>query len=327
LLRQEQYVSHDTLYADWVAAPEVCFTTGFVDPSLLFPTALKSESEFNPVYVTRWRAEATIEQLLTDEQVRKVAFAKARSIGYTDQDAEDCVQLGSINLWKALQEKPALLADKGPAWVGIWIAFAGSRRALWKHDAHTASDVDPTTDDRDAGQGMISSQRNRPEPWATWATRVDEQIDFEILMRTLAERYEDDHLKLLALYALTTSVKMKDVAAVAGVDKKRFAAVAGNEVKKDIRQLLEGSETKATEIDWNTPPTSGGDLEYVRRVAEQVQENQRLLLALYIVTTSATRKDVTDLFGIGLTAFRKEITQIKMMLSLETRKATYFHHL
>jgi hypothetical protein len=91
--------------------------------------------EPEPRYPTRWRAAATLEELLTDNQVRRVAFAKARSLGYTDQDAEDCFQLGSINLWKALQEQPTLLCDKGAAWVGIWMAFSGSRRALWKHKA------------------------------------------------------------------------------------------------------------------------------------------------------------------------------------------------
>jgi hypothetical protein len=108
----------------------------------------------------------------------------------------------------------------------------------------------------------------------------------------------------------------------AGVDKKRFAEMASNEVKRDIAQLLEvSSETKEEAEYWTKSPQEQCDLECIRRMAEQVQDNQRLLLALYIVTTSATRKDVTDLFGMGLTAFRKEITQIKVLLSTEIRKA------
>ncbi|MEO8612322.1 MAG: hypothetical protein ABI690_30785 [Chloroflexota bacterium] len=261
-----------------------------------------------------------MEELLTDHQVRKVAFAKARSLGYTDQDAEDCVQLGSVNLWKALQEHPTLLSDKGPAWVGVWIAFSGSRRALWKHEARAVSldnpDLGTSIDER-----LLFYQRSRKERWATWATRVDERIDFELVMRALAQRYEHDYMKLLALYALTTSVKMKDVAAIAGIDKKRFAGVVGNAVKDDIRTLLDiDAEAHVSDEFWTDQLKRGENLDCVTRVAERVLDNQRLLLALYIVTTSATRKDVTGLFGISLTAFRKDITHIKTLLAEEFRK-------
>jgi hypothetical protein len=274
-----------------------------------------------PRYPTRWRATVTLEKLLTDTQVRKVAFAKARSLGYTDQDAEDCIQLGSINLWKALQKQPTLLSDKGPAWVGIWIALSGSRRALWKHEARAVSLDDPNLDWQAVDERLLLYQRSRKERWATWATRVDERIDFELLMRTLAERYEHDYLKLLALYSLTTSVKMRDVATLVGIDKKRFAGVVSNAVKDDIRALLEvDAEAHVSDEYWTDQLQRGENLECVTRVAERVMDNQRLLLALYIVTTSATRKDVADLFEIGLTAFRKDITHIKTLLAEEFRK-------
>lgn len=275
-----------------------------------------------PRYSTRWRAAVTLEELLTDTQVRKVAFAKARSLGYTDQDAEDCIQLGSINLWKALQEQPTLLADKGAAWVGIWIAFSGSRRALWKHEARAVALDDPNLDWQAVDERLLLYQRSRKERWATWATRVDERIDFELLMQTLAARYEHDYLKLLALYALTTSVKMKDVARMAGIDKKRFAGVVGNAVKEDIHALLEvNTQARSSDEYWTDQLQRGENLDCVMQVAERVMENQRLLLALYIVTTSATRKDVADLFNISLTAFRKDITRIKTLLAEEFRKA------
>jgi hypothetical protein len=320
-VEQELHSSPSVLSAQWIVFSEIGENN---DPASSLSTSLLEPStvvELEPKYPTRWRASVTLEQLLTDTQVRKVAFSKARSLGYTGQDAEDCVQLGSINLWKALREQPTLLTDKGPAWVGVWIAFSGSRRALWKHESRAVAFDDPNVGWQSIDERLAFYQRSRKERWAGWATRVDERIDFELLIRTLAKRYEQDYLKLLALYALTTSVKMKDVATLAGIDKKRFANVAGNNVKDDIRALLEESiEANCPDEFWTNQLQRGENLDYVTRVAERVIENQRLLLALYIVTTSATRKEVTDLFGISLTAFRKDITQVKTLLAKEFRK-------
>jgi DNA-directed RNA polymerase specialized sigma24 family protein len=263
-------------------------------------------------YETRWRGEAIFEDLLSDPQVRKVAFAKMRSLGYTDEDAEDCFQLGTIKLWQALREQPSLLSDKGAAWVGVWIAQAGSVRSLWKHKARSVPLTDPD----------VYGNR-RLERWASWATRVDQRIDFALLMNALAQRYDGDSIKLFALYSLTTSVKMKDVQAAAHAHKNQLIE-ARNKVKYDIREFLELDEDidPADEY-WTGQLQRGESLECVTRVAERVMDNQRLLLALYIVTTSATRKAVTELFNIPLTKFRQDIAQIKAMLAEECRKVSY----
>ena len=312
MLRTEQKVRpyHSVLSVEWIVVPKSNTHSTSVEK---FPTPLSQElapeCESEPQYITQWRGGATLEDILTDKNVKNVAYAKMRSLGYTDQDAEDCFQLGSLNFWKALKEQPTLLCDKRAAWVGVWIAFSGSRRALWKHKARCVP-LD--------GAYMYGS--NRPERWAGFATRIDEQIDFELLMNALAQRYDGDPLKLYALYSLTTSVKMKDVLPLARVHKNQMIE-ARSAVKEDMRELLElRSETDVSEEFWTDQLKRGENLECVTRVAERVMDNQRLLLALYIVTTSAKRKDVTELFGIGITAFRKEITQIKAMLAEEFRK-------
>ena len=278
------------------------------------PTPLSQEippeCEPEPQYTTQWRGNATLEEILTDKNVLNVAYNKMRSLGYNDQDKEDCFQLGSLNFWKALQDEPTLLRDKRAAWVGVWIAFSGSRRTLWKHKARCVSLDDAYT-----------YGSNRPERWAGFATRVDEKIDFELLMNTLAQRYDGDPLKLFALYSLTTSVKTKDVVSVARVDKNQMVE-ARKQVKADMQKLLEReAEAEVADEFWTDQLKRGEHLECVTRVAERVMDNQRLLLALYIVTTSAKRKDVASLFGIPLTKFRKEIIQVKVMLAEEFRKA------
>lgn len=261
-----------------------------------------------PQYLTQWRGYATLEEILTDKNVRNVAFAKMRSFGYTDQDAEDCFQLGSINFWKALKEQPTVLIDKRAAWAGVWIALSGSRRTLWKHKARCVPLDDP---DKRIG---------RPERWAGFATRIDEQIDFMLLLNTLAQRYDGDALKLYAMYALTTSVATKDVISLLSVTKEQMTD-AQDTVREEMRELLELDIPKElAEKALIGQIKQGENLDCVARVAEKVIDNQRLLLALYIVTTCTTRKDVIELFGIGRTAFRKEISQIKAMLVEEFRK-------
>lgn len=172
MLRAEQKVRpySPVLPAEWIVIPNTKTSDSPTTetPSLSVPQESSAECELEPQYATQWRGKATLEDILTDKNVQNVAFAKMRSLGHTDQDAEDCFQLGSLNLWKALEEQPTLLCDKRAAWVGIWIAFSGSRRALWKHKKRSV----PL--DRPYQRG------NRPERWASFATRVDERIDFEL---------------------------------------------------------------------------------------------------------------------------------------------------
>jgi len=314
VLRQEFEVRpyHSVFPSERIVFPDI--KTSDSTPVKELPTHVTQEPipeiEPEPQYSTQWRGGATLEEILTDKNVQNVAYAKMRSLGYTDQDAEDCFQLGSLNLWKALKEQPMLLCDKRAAWVGIWIAFSGSRRALWKHKARNIP-LD----------GAYHYSGNRPERWAGFATRVDEQIDFALLMNALAQRYDGDPQKLFALYSLTTSVKMKDVLPVAKAHKNQLIE-ARNEVKNEMREILEKDEGKGFSDEfWTDNIKRGENLECVTRIAERVMNNQRLLLALYIVTTSAKRKDVAELFSIPLTKFRQEIAQIKMMLAEEFRKA------
>lgn len=304
---------HPVFTTEWVVAPNI--PSDIIPPAEATPSAkpetLSLDCESESRYTTQWRGNATLEDILTDKNVQNVAFAKMRSFGYTDQDAEDCFQLGSINFWKTLKDQPTLLRDKRAAWVGVWIALSGSRRALWKHKARNIP-LD----------GAYHYGSNRPERWAGFATRVDEQIDFELLMSTLAQQYDGDPLKLYALYSLTTSVKVKDVVSLAGVDKNTLLT-ARNIVKTDVRNLLEQDREVDVSQEMIIQQIRRGEhLECVTRVAERVIDNQRLLLALYIVTTSAKRKDVTKLFSIGITWFRREVQQVKQMLVEEYRKST-----
>lgn len=272
-----------------------------------------NESEFKdnePTYQTRWLGAVKIEDILGDPQVRKVAFAKMRAMGHLNDDAEDCFQLGTINLWKALKQDRELLTDKGAAWVGIWVALSGSRRALSRHRKRNVPLFETTSVDG-----------TRPERWANFASQIDQRIDYAILMNTLAQQYACDPVKLLALRTLTTSLSMKDSMGIGGTHKNQMIK-ARNAVKADLQQYFLEQQLKISEeIDWAKMIKAGEKLECVERVANRITQNQRLLLALYVLTTSAKRKDVAELFDIGLTTFRKDIAKVKGLLASEYRRS------
>ncbi len=318
------YLFNDVLVDGRHLQPVVLGHTSLPDsPDTLFVEPQETPPQ-EPTYHTKWRGACTLQELLEDTHVRRVAYSKMRLLGNMDEDADDCFQIGATRLWKTLQTTPDLLATHSAGWLGVWIAHSGSRRELWKHRVRKANFDDSEFDLETADERLELYPHRRTERWATFATQTDERIDFELFMKTLAQRYDGDPLKLFALYSLTTSVKMKDTLPVVGAHKNQMIQ-ARHEVKEDMRILLQKNEdTDATlEQSWDhsdAVTTEEEKLWAIERVAGRVADNQRLLLALYIVTTSAKRKDVTGLFGIGITWFRREVRQIKQMLAEELRK-------
>lgn len=71
-----------------------------------------------------------------------------------------------------------------------------------------------------------------------WRERIDAEIDLSIMMGRLAAQYEDDFRSLLALYALTTSVRIADLSGLLGLHPKNFAATVGNRVRDDLERLV-----------------------------------------------------------------------------------------
>lgn len=321
----------DHFFTDTPTYNEYIKTNSFYDESMQSSPVIHAEhldthqqiSVSEQLYPTAWRGQCTLEEILNDTRVRRVAYSKMQSLGNFDEDADDCFQIGSIRLWKTLQQCPDLLIGKSAGWLGVWIAHSGSRHELWKHRVRKAQFDNPEFDLETADERLELSPRNRKEQWANFATRADERIDFELLMSTLAQQYDGDPLKLFALYSLTTSVNMKSVLPVVHAHKNQMIQ-ARRAVKEDMQMLIEAqSDRDVSEEFWTHDTTSEAALVAIQRVAERVLDNERLLLALYIVTTSAKRKDVTKLFGIGITWFRREVILVKALLAEEMRKQNH----
>ena len=196
-------------------------------------------------FPTGWLKEASLEQIINDPQLRRGAFSKLSHLGVWDEhDQEDCFQRGTIRLWHKLKEQPDLLADKGPIWAGIYVAYQGDTRQVRRHSKRVqrfkSSDFDMETADEYRQLGNGDGHQSHAE----WTQRIDDETDFAGVIQELAQRYDDDLPKLLALYALTTSAAVKDVAPLAGIHPKNFSAMAGRQVKEDLRKALSSSEVR-----------------------------------------------------------------------------------
>lgn len=184
-------------------------------------------------YTTHWQERQTFEQIILHPVVRRAAYAKAYQLGLEDEDVEDCVQQGYIKLWERLSKQPDLLTDKGPVWAGIYIAYSGNAKGFHRHYKKSRRFTDPDFDWDNADEHLqIGIPVNRP---LEWTQTVDEQIDIARFMNLMATHYAYDTRKLLALYALTTSVRTKDVASILGIHEKNYATSIGNRVKQAVQ--------------------------------------------------------------------------------------------
>jgi DNA-directed RNA polymerase specialized sigma24 family protein len=188
-------------------------------------------------YTTRWSGRMTLETILADPQVKRSAYAKLHQLGLVDEaDQQDCLQEGAIKLWQALEKDPQLLADKGAVWLGIYLTYSGNPKRFLRHSRRQHRFDHPDFDWTDAEEYLLAGDRaGQGREAVGWEQQVDEQVDLARFMSIIANRYAQDTQKLLALYALTTSVQTKDVAPVIGLHPKNYAAAVGNQVKQEVR--------------------------------------------------------------------------------------------
>ena len=283
--------------------------------------SVASEHRLEPHYPTRWGSAMTLEQILTDPHVQRAAFAKADRLGLDTDDQQDCIQRGAIKLWQTLRDNPTLLTAKGPQWVGIYLAYSGDPKQFHRHHQRQRTFRDPGFDWQDADEylriGLLSD--NQPSH-AQWTTEIDETLDVQCFVDAMMRHYANNPRKQVALQALIGTISTKEAAQQLGIHEKNFAASIGNSVRQEVQALLPETMKAAQSESWEAQLARGEGVDYISEIALEVQDNQRLLLALYVVTTSAKKKDVAEMFGFGLTAFGKDIRQIKQMIADRYRR-------
>lgn len=284
--------------------------------------AEKSETS-SPTYSTRWGGSLTLEQIITDPQVRRAAFAKAGRLGLSGDDQEDCVQEGFIKLWQKLCDDPDLLADKGPVWAGIYVAYSGNPKRFHRHNIRQQAFSQPTFNGLAADEYIEPASLSGERPTrANWTQEVDETIDLNLFANAMLDHFADEPRKLVALQAVTGAISAKQAAHQLGLHEKNFAATIGNQVRQEVQALLPDTWKDTQPESWEARLARGDGVDHITQIAQEIQHDQRRLLALYVVTTSASKKVVAQNFGYGLTAFGEDIRNIKAMIAARYRGGT-----
>lgn len=197
----------------------------------------RSEQRTDPIYETGWNKRMRLSDLMADPQVRKAAYAKAYQLGLSDEaDIADCVQRGFVRLWQKLEKTPDLLADKGPVWAGIYVAFSGDTKRIFRHNQRQQRFTDPDFDWETADEHLqMDSSSNHIQPQAKWSVDVDETVDIAAFMGQMAEVYAEDFTRLVGLYALTTSVQFKDAASMLSIAPNNYNAQVGRKVRQEVQ--------------------------------------------------------------------------------------------
>lgn len=197
-----------------------------------------NDTQDDPAVATGWSGgQMRLSELMADPQVRKAAYAKAYQLGLSDEaDIDDCLQRGFTRLWQKLEKTPDLLADKGPVWAGIYVTFSGDTRRTLRHNQRQQRFTDPDFDWSDADEHLsLGVPDHQPQAQAKWSVAVDETADIEKFMTQMAEAYDDDFMRLVALYALTTSVQFKDAASMLSIAPNNYNAQVGRKVKQEVQ--------------------------------------------------------------------------------------------
>ena len=273
-------------------------------------------------YLTGWDGVRTLEQIINDPVVHRAAIAKISQLGLSGDDQADCIQQGFIRLWQKLCDDPNLLADKGQVWTGLYVAFSGNPKQFHRHNRRQQTFTHPDFDWQAADEyGRIGLWSGSQPTRAHWATEVDETLDIHRFLDTIFQRYRDDPKKQIALQAVTGVISSQEAAQQLGMNPKNFAAGIGNKVRQEVQVLLPEIFKETQRESWEAQLARGAGVDHITAIAQEVMHDPRLLLALYVVTTSASKKAVAETFGYGLTAFGNDIRTIKQMIATRYRSA------
>ena len=140
-------------------------------------------------------------------------------------------------------------------------------------------------------------------------------------IETLRQHYTGCPRQWIAAQAVVGLISSQEAAQQLGLHEKNFAAGIGHRVRQEVQALLPESMKDTRPESWEAQLARGEGVDHITDIAQEVMHDQRLLMALVVVTTSASKKEIAETFGYGLTAFGKDIRKIKAMIAERYRRA------
>lgn len=263
-----------------------------------------------------WTAQAlTFEQIvdsLRPQIVNDLLYFKKMARQYI----ADLLQQGWLRLWQALHENGKLLVDMsqrsaadfvtnrtGSSTLRDYIKRYDSYHAISRWNEADADVYEDSITDIVIGSSLKSTGRGRH---ALFTRKTDMLVDIEAAIRQVAEWCIDDIRKLAALYYLTTSVNQRDAGQIAGFEvfKTKGGRVRCRGIQYWVQLVLQRLREvfalyKPIEPNKNAwrEQLKAGDTKPVEQLAEKYADDEFKLLALYALTTRASRETIVKELG------------------------------
>ena len=338
-VRKSDFVTIDSLCADALGKTPV-------EPEIRYPTGM---------------GDLTFDELVARTQ-RIVGNLLRQSGMDNPDDIDDALQSGYLKVYKQLQETPEMFADKPKRYIvkNIYFRSKAQRYAHFRHYRKIVYDADPDglistvgmkahqSDfwiDLEAALAQVvavieASERSQLKLLilyciVTQAQPCEVATLFESSPKTFT-KHVGEVRDLLQAYLPNYRPYNPESQAVRREAERILAAPyvgdlvcdiylnkPANRTINDLSQFEEYEEVEYDENLLQQIREHDRFAEIVAAIARKVAHNWRMLLALYVETTSVTQRAVADLFDIGHHAFgRREGRLIRRMMVAEYRMAT-----
>ncbi len=233
-------------------------------------------------YPTGWAGKRTFAQIMDDCSPLAATLIRKHNIAF--QDFPDALQRGFMVVWERLVQETQMFANSDKYSVAR-IVEANCGANYWRrHERHLSLDaLEGTVAEDHPDEWMITGlEASRSECWAAWATATDMRIDIEHIFAQLVAKYESKPEPhgfrfLVALYYVTTQVKLEDAALIAGINHHYLLDDYVSVVRKDVQQAF--GELYRPGTRW-IEKFKCGHQQPARLVLEKYQRNARMIYAI-----------------------------------------------
>ncbi|MBK8030432.1 MAG: hypothetical protein IPK17_13200 [Chloroflexi bacterium] len=233
-------------------------------------------------YPTGWAGYRTFAEIMED--CTPLAATLIRKHGIAFQDFPDALQRGFMVVWERLAKDTQMFAH-ADKYIVARIVEANCGTNYWRrHDRHLSLDAleGVITEDHPDEWMITGLEANRSEVWAAWATAADMRIDIERIFARLVAKYEaqpEPHRfrYIVALYYVTTQVKLEDAALIAGINHHYLLDDYASIVRKDVQQAF--GELYRPGLRWIDKFKRGHQTPALL-VLEKYQRNPRMIYAI-----------------------------------------------
>jgi hypothetical protein len=277
----------------------------------------RSTESSEAVFVTGWAGGLTfaeIREQLTPNLYRLLRYYRRPEAELDDQHAH-CF----MRLWMELSANPAFLANASKNEALRLLLNRTSPQSYRKHDLHEVSLEELADKSSEADDFIIDGYSSGGGGHAKYTRAVDQRLDIERAIQTVALRHMNSLPHLVALYYITTSVNVDAAAALAGRSggkKGWWLTSIVKPVREELQELLALYDTRRN--DWRSRFLAG-DERPMQTVIERhaSRGNSRMVLVL----KSMAAHENCNTLGQRLGVPKSTVFYLRRMAHMELNRA------